>query len=632
MMYRRWKLLLALAFVLSFSLANAVPARAADDWAQSPRISFGIIGMAGGAVEALKSFQEELNVEVVQLKPGRFADNVPDLARFDAIITSFASASLKDHYKQAVEQALQAKPGLKIFCVGPQPICEAWGEWVGPKNLQSDPDMAAYYGLSQTSIKQMLRYALIRHFGRKGEIVPPGGGEEPVRVFHPKYPDVDSVTAFLERAAKDGKDVQHLPRVALGSWRHHVLFHQPKVIQAIMEELEGQGMLPLCLVADDPGFQERLLEYKPELVIMTSHTREPPAFWQKLGVPRLHALWFTQESIDTWRKSDQPGMTKSSMFHQIVSSELKGATECLTAGGTESGGDGGEEILPIPDRIRRLVRRAKAWVNLRKKAERGKEDRRHRLRPRGGQGRVAQRSRAQPQCAAQLGAFLGVHANRRLHAEETFPPRKRSFWNDFFDHGRQMGSWEPGTLDKLGPKRSRRSLCRKKPTACGTRRSFPKSGGRRWKSSGGRFPARSWFGRTKASSFLVLPKVDVGNVVVLTQPLKGETITASMKAQDPDESLLPPTHHFMATYFWLQKQFHADAVVHFGSHGSEWLYPRQTGRAFPLRLERYDAGRYAQRQSVAVQQYVGNSSLQTPGKRCDGGLYASAADGSRAFG
>ena len=77
----------------------------------------------------------------------------------------------------------------------------------------------------------------------------------------------------------------------------------------------------------------------------------------------------------------------------------------------------------------------------------------------------------------------------------------------------------------------------------------------------------------KNKRYLVLPKVDMGNVVLMTQPPKGETITASLSVEDPDESLLPPTHHYLATYFWLQREYHADALVHFGSHGSEWLYP-----------------------------------------------------------
>jgi cobaltochelatase CobN len=35
----------------------------------------------------------------------------------------------------------------------------------------------------------------------------------------------------------------------------------------------------------------------------------------------------------------------------------------------------------------------------------------------------------------------------------------------------------------------------------------------------------------------------------------------------------PPPHNYMATYFWLEKSFQANAVVHFGTHGSEFALP-----------------------------------------------------------
>ena len=388
--------------------------------AQTPAektVSFGIIGMAGGAVQALSAYESELNVTVTSLKPERFRrEPLPDLAAYDVIITSFATPDLKEQYKQSLKAARTKNSDLKVFCVGPAPICKAWTDWVGKENIHTDPKMASYYGLSNESMRDMLRYTLITHLGRSGVVSPPGSGPS-IKMYHPKYPQLAHIPDFLERPAKDGWDTRQAPRVALGSWRHHVLFHQPKVIDALTRELEKRGMLALCLVADDAGFTKRLTEFKPDLVIMTSHTRETPDFWKKLGVPRLHALWFTHESIDQWRKSNQTGMVKSSQFHQIASSELKGATECLTAGGTESGGDGCEEILPIPDRIRRIVGRAQAWIAFVAHTGRRKETRARHLRSRSGQSRVDERSGAQSQCAAQHAGLSRRVEKDGLYAE-----------------------------------------------------------------------------------------------------------------------------------------------------------------------------------------------------------------------
>ena len=41
----------------------------------------------------------------------------------------------------------------------------------------------------------------------------------------------------------------------------------------------------------------------------------------------------------------------------------------------------------------------------------------------------------------------------------------------------------------------------------------------------------------------------------------------------PQDEMLPPSHHFMGTYFWLQEEFKPNALIHFGAHGNEWLFP-----------------------------------------------------------
>ncbi|WP_265447325.1 cobaltochelatase subunit CobN [Flexivirga meconopsidis] len=60
-----------------------------------------------------------------------------------------------------------------------------------------------------------------------------------------------------------------------------------------------------------------------------------------------------------------------------------------------------------------------------------------------------------------------------------------------------------------------------------------------------------------------------GNVVILVQPPRGFGENPIAIYHDPD---LPLTHHYLATYRWLQEEFGAHAVVHVGKHGNlEWL-------------------------------------------------------------
>ncbi|MGJ3508131.1 cobaltochelatase subunit CobN [Enemella sp. A6] len=60
-----------------------------------------------------------------------------------------------------------------------------------------------------------------------------------------------------------------------------------------------------------------------------------------------------------------------------------------------------------------------------------------------------------------------------------------------------------------------------------------------------------------------------GNVVLLVQPPRGFGDNPIAIYHDPD---LPPTHHYVATYQWIEHGFGAHAIVHVGKHGNlEWL-------------------------------------------------------------
>ncbi|MDT0306789.1 cobaltochelatase subunit CobN [Streptomyces sp. DSM 44917] len=68
---------------------------------------------------------------------------------------------------------------------------------------------------------------------------------------------------------------------------------------------------------------------------------------------------------------------------------------------------------------------------------------------------------------------------------------------------------------------------------------------------------------------IVLASLRFGNVVLMIQPPRGFGENPIAIYHDPD---LPPSHHYLATYRWLDHTFGADAVVHLGKHGTmEWL-------------------------------------------------------------
>ncbi|WP_431925769.1 cobaltochelatase subunit CobN [Amycolatopsis tucumanensis] len=74
---------------------------------------------------------------------------------------------------------------------------------------------------------------------------------------------------------------------------------------------------------------------------------------------------------------------------------------------------------------------------------------------------------------------------------------------------------------------------------------------------------------------IVLASLRAGNVVLMIQPPRGFGENPVAIYHNPD---LPPSHHYLACYRWIEEEFGAHAVVHVGKHGSlEWLPGKNAG-------------------------------------------------------
>jgi cobaltochelatase CobN len=74
---------------------------------------------------------------------------------------------------------------------------------------------------------------------------------------------------------------------------------------------------------------------------------------------------------------------------------------------------------------------------------------------------------------------------------------------------------------------------------------------------------------------IVIAAMQSGHIVLLVQPPRGFGDNPVAIYHDPD---LPPSHHYLAAYRWLDNVFGADALVHLGKHGNlEWLPGKTLG-------------------------------------------------------
>ncbi|MBU4536025.1 MAG: cobaltochelatase subunit CobN [Euryarchaeota archaeon] len=75
-------------------------------------------------------------------------------------------------------------------------------------------------------------------------------------------------------------------------------------------------------------------------------------------------------------------------------------------------------------------------------------------------------------------------------------------------------------------------------------------------------------------NMIILPVIQFGNIILAPEPSRGYTQDHGAMYHS---GYIPPTHQYLAFYFWLKQGFDADAAIHFGRHGTVAWLPGKTG-------------------------------------------------------
>lgn len=88
----------------------------------------------------------------------------------------------------------------------------------------------------------------------------------------------------------------------------------------------------------------------------------------------------------------------------------------------------------------------------------------------------------------------------------------------------------------------------------------------------------AWIARKDGVAGFVIPRLKLGKLVVMPQPSRGEMAHSEDEKKMFHDTKLPLNHAYMAGYLWIREQFKADAIVHFGTHGTqEWTPGKERG-------------------------------------------------------
>lgn len=443
--------------------------------------------------------------------------------------------------------------------------------------LKKDPAVGAYWRPNgEINIRRLLSYLKVTYLGATGEIEPP--------VLIPE-------TGFYDPAGADSFgtiDAYRAFKISKNRWKNGaataVLVIQQsfwitrdlKVVDAEIAALEKAGMNPVVIFGDrGEKVGELIVSAKPDVLIEDRHgtTWDGPGFLKKLDVPYLRPISMLASTIADWR-ADPQGMSHRDIGLFMSLQESWGTIEPIVVGGLQADIQVFRMHDPIPDRIEKFAARAARWAELHRKQNAAKKIAIIYYNKGLGQDDFMRGS--------PTGAFLdGPESLVRFlpemkkagYAVSDIPATSDELISRIRTGGRNLGPWAQNTLEeeadrgdpvlvplstykkwfdeKLGPELQKAVIAKHGPP-----------------------PGKLMVVTRNGEPQIVLPRLKMGNVILMPQPERGETQdTKLLHSRD-----VPPPHNYLAFYWWLDSQYKADAIVHWGTHGSLELLPgKETG-------------------------------------------------------
>lgn len=546
---------------------------AQDGQRREAPIRMGFVGLHGGVFDVLKTSEAALNVQLSYYSDACIRSPACTFTNLDIVFFQHIRTADKSRYEALLGAAYAANSKFTALSCSEIPARLFTRE--GPDCLlKDDKNVWRYYGLNKDNLRRMLLYAAVTYMGRSGPVEAPQTDLPPL-IYHPDGNDAGwtNMTHFLAWAgARPALQKVH-GRVLIVAHSLHLVYQQREVVDALVRAFEKAGYLSCCITDMTPGWEEREQAFHPQLVVHTCHGNESAELRRQLDVPHITSLYSKGAALTNYPFIPGRGLQSGELQHQIISQELKGTIEPLFVACTPSGGGGDEAVQPVAERVQHVVDRAAAHMRLQQLPA--------------AQKKVAiiyyDRSMGKSELmrGTASGMFLNaprslMHVLKRM-AEEGYaltalPASEEDLLARMKDHGRQVGVWSPENVQALAES-GKAVLIPAETYRRWFEEKIPREQREKLIQQWGPPPGNFMVYRRGASTNIVIPRVDLGHVILLPQPLRGEAHTVSALHAQTHDVLTPPPHNYLATYFWLQESFQAHAMIHFGTHGSEFLLP-----------------------------------------------------------
>ncbi len=350
-------------------------------------------------------------------------------------------------------------------------------------------------------------------------------------------------------------------------------------LNSLIQELQNRN-LNVYPIAGFKGRIDYMQKIKPKLIVYMPHGRlslggSPKAMekWlKKQNIPILCPVTVYEE-YDKWLK-DKMGLFGRMLSQSVTMPEFDGGIVPYAVFAQEKDKNGLLLFKAIPDRLKKFGDIVKNYLALPKKKN---ADKKIAIVYFKGPGKNAL-------VAANLEVLPSLHNTLLQLQKEGYnlgdlPKDFKSFKARVMSEGPVLGPYAVGAFEKY-LKSGKPELVPAETYNQWRKETLPQELIDDMDTRYGKAPGAYMGVSRNAKDYLAIARVKFGNVVILPQPLPG--IGDNEFALVHGAKVAPP-HPYVGAYLWIQKGFKADAVFHFGTHGSLEFTPGKQ-----IALSQYD--------------------------------------------
>lgn len=379
-----------------------------------------------------------------------------------------------------------------------------------------------------------------------------------------------TVPGYEKYLREQGAYREGAPKVAIVGGMNDPFSGNRANIDSLIVSLQNAGLN----VYPVSSYRKRLAflkEIGPDAVIHFAHGRmamgqaDAAVEWlREQNIPLFSPLSIL-ETRETW-EADPMGMFGGFMSQSIVVPELDGAIYPYVVNDQEMDKDGVYLFRAIPDRLKNFMQIVGNFIQLKQKPNAEKKIAIYYFKGAGQSSLTAQGLETVPSLYNLL---------KRLKTEgyrvDRLPATVEEFGKLLMTQGAVLNTYAEGAFDDF-MKNGNPAWVGKPEYESWVREALPETLYAEVVSSYGEAPGGYMSAVRDGEPSLAVARIDFGNVVLLPQPMAavGDDAFAIVHG-----AKTAPPHTYVGAYLWAQYAFGADAMLHFGTHGSLEFTPRK---------------------------------------------------------